>query len=79
MITKKLTRGFWFNYLMGMLKSDQHTDALEDWKYLEPLLTSYARIRDWNQYRWVLAIRIISSKSPAADTQKCLAENAPHE
>ena len=57
------------SYLMDLLKSDQHPDALEDWKYLEHLLASYARIRDWNQYRRILAIRIISSKSPAAEAQ----------
>lgn len=58
-----------FNYLMGLLKSDQHPDALENWKSLEDLLAYFARIRDWDQYRRILAIRTFRSKSPAIEAQ----------
>jgi hypothetical protein len=58
-----------FNHLMGLLKSDQHPDALEDWKSLEDLLAHFARIRDWDQYRRILAIRTFTSKVPAIEAQ----------
>ena len=58
-----------FNYLLGLLKSDQHPDALEDWKSLEALLAHFARIRDWDQYRRILAIRTLGSKAPATEAQ----------
>lgn len=58
-----------FNYLMGLLKSDQHPHALEDWKYLEHQMASFARIRDWDQYRRILAIRTIGSRSPSTEAQ----------
>jgi len=58
-----------FNYLKGLLYSDQHPDSYGDWKHLEDLLASFARIRDWEQYRRILAIRMISSKAPATEAQ----------
>jgi hypothetical protein len=58
-----------YDHLMGLLKGDQHPDALEDWKSLENLLAHFARIRDWEQYRRILAIRTLSSKSPAIEAQ----------
>lgn len=58
-----------FNYLKGLLKSDQHPDSYEDRKHLEDLLASFARIRDWEQYRRILAIRMISSEAPSTEAQ----------
>jgi hypothetical protein len=50
-------------FLDGLLKSDQHPDALEDVALQEELLVSYARLQDWSQYRRTLAIRLIGSRS----------------
>jgi hypothetical protein len=58
-----------FSHLMGLLKSDQHPDALEDWKTLEELLAFFAQTKDWDQYRRILAIRTLGSKSPATEAQ----------
>ena len=58
-----------FKYLMGTLKSDQHPLSLEDWKFLETLLAYFARIRDWEQYKRILAIRTLGTKWPATEAQ----------
>ncbi|PMD21236.1 hypothetical protein NA56DRAFT_572468 [Hyaloscypha hepaticicola] len=50
--------------LESLLNSDQHPEALEDSDLQEFLLTSYARAKDWTQYRRTLAIRSLASKSP---------------
>ncbi|TAQ90929.1 hypothetical protein B7494_g747 [Chlorociboria aeruginascens] len=55
-------------FLEGLLKSDQHPDALEDWKLQEALLVSYARAKDWSQYRRTLALRLIGQKSPSIES-----------
>jgi hypothetical protein len=51
-------------YLQGLLSSDQHPDALEDPALQEELLSTFARARDWTQYRRTLRIRSLASKSP---------------
>jgi hypothetical protein len=58
-----------FNYLKDLLKSDQHPETLEDFRHLEDLLAHFARIRDWEQYRRILAIRTVSSRAPATEAQ----------
>lgn len=53
-----------YDYLHGLLNSDQHPDSLEDWKLQEALLASFARNRDWDQYHRTLAIRLMDSTVP---------------
>ena len=57
-----------YDFLEGLLNSDQHPDQLEDWKLQESLLSSYARAKDWPQYRRTFAIRLVGSKSPEIET-----------
>jgi hypothetical protein len=57
-----------YDFLEGLLNSDQHPDQLEDWKLQETLLSSYARAKDWPQYRRTFAIRLVGSKSPEIET-----------
>jgi hypothetical protein len=59
-------------FLDGLLKSDQHPDEFDDHNLQEQLLTSYARSRDWFQYRLTLAIRLVGSKHPEMDTQNII-------
>jgi hypothetical protein len=53
-----------YELLESLLNSDQHPDALQDGDLQESLLASYARAKDWTQYRRTLAIRTLVSKSP---------------
>jgi hypothetical protein len=53
-----------YDLLESLLNSDQHPEALEDSELQESLLASYARAKDWTQYRRTLAIRSLASKSP---------------
>ncbi|KAE9368071.1 hypothetical protein N431DRAFT_429291 [Stipitochalara longipes BDJ] len=53
-----------YDLLDSLLSSDQHPDALEDRELQESLLETYARAKDWTQYRRTLAIRSLVSKSP---------------
>ena len=50
--------------LESLLSTDQHPEALEDGDLQESLLETYARAKDWTQYRRTLAIRYLVSKSP---------------
>lgn len=61
---QRFARGRMSDHLEGLLNSDQHPDALEDSQLQEALLTEYARVKDWAQYRRTLAIRGIASASP---------------
>ncbi|RFU29971.1 hypothetical protein B7463_g6364, partial [Scytalidium lignicola] len=56
-------------FLEGLLSSDQHPDALEDWKLQEALLSHYAKNQDWSQYRRTLAIRLLGSESYDTEIQ----------
>jgi hypothetical protein len=56
-----------YDLLEGLLYSDQHPKELEDGALQESLLTSYARAKDWSQYRRTLEIRSLVSKSPAME------------
>jgi hypothetical protein len=53
-----------FELLNSLLSSDQHPEELEDGKLQESLLETYARAKDWTQYRRTLALRSLVSKSP---------------
>lgn len=50
--------------LEWLLSSDQHPEALEDGDLQESLLETYARAKDWTQYRRTLTLRSLVSKSP---------------
>ncbi|KAK6580067.1 hypothetical protein PZA11_007089 [Diplocarpon coronariae] len=56
-----------FDFLAGLLSSDQHPGELEDFELQENLLLSYARAGDWPQYRRTLEIRLIKSPKPEVD------------
>lgn len=45
--------------LKSLLASDQHPDALEDWKLQQALLGRYASTGDWVQYARTVAIRLV--------------------
>lgn len=62
-------------YLDCLLQSDQHPDALEDSKFQEGLLISYARSGDSLRYQLTLAMRLISSKNPDLETKNILLRN----
>lgn len=53
-----------FEYLQGLLRSDQHPDSYEDRKLQESLLASYARASDWINYRLTAAILLVGSNYP---------------
>ncbi|PBP24184.1 hypothetical protein BUE80_DR004958 [Diplocarpon rosae] len=56
-----------FDLLEGLLRSDQHPNELENYELQESLLASYARVRDWPQYRRTLEIRLLKSTTPEID------------
>ena len=55
-------------FLDGLLKSEQHPDALENRRLQNDLLTEYGRSKDWFHYRLTLEIQLIGSKHPEIDT-----------
>ncbi|KAK2624564.1 hypothetical protein QTJ16_005757 [Diplocarpon rosae] len=56
-----------YDLLEGLLRSDQHPNELENYELQETLLASYARARDWPQYRRTLEIRLLKSTTPEID------------
>lgn len=50
--------------LHGLLNSDQFPDELENGELQEALLATYAQCKDWTQYRRIIEIRSLASRSP---------------
>ncbi|RDL37389.1 uncharacterized protein BP5553_04822 [Venustampulla echinocandica] len=61
-----------YEYLEGLLKSDQHPDELEDSRLQESLLASYAAAKDWAQYRRTLEIQSSRSRCPALEKENII-------
>lgn len=53
-------------YLTALLESDQHPDALEDGKLQQNLLSHYALLGDWAQYRRTVAVQLAVARDPQA-------------
>ncbi|KAE8442882.1 hypothetical protein EG329_002554 [Mollisiaceae sp. DMI_Dod_QoI] len=54
-------------YLEGLINSDQHPDTVENADAQEELLLSFARAKDWVQYRRTVKIRALASRSPTIE------------
>lgn len=61
-----------YEFLQGLLKSDQHPDELEDSHLQERLLASYAATKDWAQYRRTLDIQSNRSTWPALEKENII-------
>lgn len=54
--------------LHGLLHSDQFPDELENGELQEALLATYAQSKDWTQYRRIIEIRSLASRSPKLES-----------